>query len=101
MPRSIPTARFAPSARPAAIMDCRGPSSVASLAEADTTAARALEAFTEWLGSDAMPRAGESWSMGAEAYARWLEASVGDTLGWAAIRTRARRELDAAGAGPC
>jgi len=42
---------------PAGVRECRDPGSVAALAEADSNAARAVEAYLEWLRTDVAPRA--------------------------------------------
>lgn len=80
---------------PASLTECRESGSMASFAQADTLAARALERHIDWLRTVALEHADGEWSMGEERFTRWLGAMTGDTTSLVALRRRAERELAA------
>jgi uncharacterized protein (DUF885 family) len=99
------TLHFYREAVPVLAGGCRDPGLQASLAEADSTAVRALEEFLVFLREDLLPRSNGSFALGSERHQRLLacaemEASTPESLlaraGRALEETR-RREQAAAG----
>lgn len=80
---------------PAMAAPCREPLLQADLAEADTAAVRAVEAFLVFLERELLPQAGEDFALG-ERYERYLAARDPAPLAMDSLLARAGRSLEAA-----
>lgn len=95
IPRLEGVLRFYRETVPAMAVNCRDGRMQADLAEADTTAVRAVEAFIRDLRETAQHATGPL-ALGPEACQRWLDAGLGEHVPLDSLRAEAGRAIDAA-----